>query len=430
LKNFLFTLIVLFFIYPYSSFALTKFTPGFSVTEDYTDNYNQDKLSKDKEEDFSTKYSLSFALDSETRTSKIGVLYNPTYVDSHDHDDNDSMEHLFNLNSLFNITKFTDITFSTAFTRSRDRTLRTGDWEEHDTHSVLIGMNNRFAENSNRGISLSFTGDNYDEDNNDDHRSYDLNAYITHWFSVKYGYSAGLSAEKTTYDNDGDKDTFIGNIKLSRKFTRHFSTYIAYKQSYSEQNDESHEIYKPSLGFDWNTSETSRVSLGAGVLFNRYSDQEDSNDFFIDADIYKLFDFTKRSSLSVYASSGHQETSEDAASLGFSTYYQGGYNYNYLLTRRLSLDLNGSYKIQDFKEKFADRKDKTLDLGTGLSWTVFKWMNARVYYAYTKFDTDVETRDDYEENKAGITISFHPSVSSRIDLENEGPGLKRPSYGK
>lgn len=421
---------IVFFIYPYSSFALTTFRPSFSVTEDYTDNYNQDELSKDKEEDFSTKYSLNLALNSETRTSQIGIIYSPTYVDSHKHDDNDSMEHFLNFNSLFNVTKFTDINFSNTFTRSRDRTLRTGEWEEHDTYSVNLGLNNRFAENSSRGVNASFSGDNYDSLNADDHKTYNLNSYISYWFSVKYGYSAGLSAEKTTYKNDEDKDTYSGNIKFSRKITKHFDTYIAYKQSYSKEDNETHEIYNPSAGFDWNISKTSRASLGVGVLFNKYSDQEDSNDLFVDADIYKLFDFSKRSSLSVYASSGYEETSEDAASLGFNIYYQGGYNYNYLLTRRLSFYLNGSYKTQDFKEEISDRKDNTLDLGTGLSWTVLKWMNARIYYSYTKFDTDAKLRDDYEENKAGITISVYPAASPRIDIENEGPGLIRQPYEK
>jgi hypothetical protein len=409
---------------------LTTFRPSFSVSEDYTDNYDQVELSKDKEEDFSTKYRLNLALNSETRTSQIGVLYSPTYVDSHKHDDNDSMEHLFNLDSVFNITKFTDINFSNTFTSSKDRSLRTGKWEDHDTYSANLGLNNRFAENSSRGVRASFSGDNYNTLNSDDHKTYNINTYISYWFSVKYGYSAGLSAEKTTYETDEDKDTYSGNIKFSRKITKHFDTYIAYKQSYSKEDNETHKTYNPSAGFDWEISETSRASLGVGVLFNKYSDQKDSNDLFIDADIYKLFDFSKRSSLSVYASSGYEETSEDAASLGFNIYYQGGYNYSYLLTRRLSFYVNGSYKTQDFKEEISDRKDNTLDLGTGLSWTIFKWMNSRIYYSYTKFDTDGKSRGDYEENKAGITISIYPSAVPRIDIENEGPGLTRQPYEK
>ncbi|MCB9482260.1 MAG: hypothetical protein H6680_10645 [Desulfobacteraceae bacterium] len=417
-----FFLIIIFFAFSLKCEALTTFTPGFSVSEDYTDNYNQDEFSKDKEEDFSTKYSLSLALNSETRTSKVGVFYSPSYVDSHRHDDNDSMEHSFSLNSLFNITKFTDINFSNTFSRSKNRSIRTGFWEDQDTYSAVFGASNRFAENSSIGISCSFTGDSYEAENQDEHKTYKVNTFINHWFNVKYGYSAGFAAEKTTYENDrDDKDTYTGNIKFSRKITKHFDTYLAYTQSYSIEDDETHQTYNPSAGFDWNLSETSRASLGFGVLFNKYSDQEDSNDLFVDADIYKFFDFSKRSSLSVYASSGYEETSEDVASLGFNIYYQGGFNYSYLLTRRVSLDFTGSYKIQDFKEEISERKDNTLDIGTGLSWTVFKWLNSKIYYSYTKFDTDAKSRGDYEENKAGISISIGPSVTPRIDTENDGP---------
>lgn len=412
-KNFFYLILIYFSLFCHCE-ALTLFTPSFSVTEDYTDNYNQDELNKDKEEDFSTKYRLNFSLNSETRTSQIGFLYSPTYVDSHKHDDNDSMEHLFNLDSVFNITKFTDINFSNTFTSSKDRSLRTGKWEDHDTYSANLGLNNRFAENSSLGVRASFSGDNYDTLNSDDHKTYNINTYISYWFSVKYGLSAGLSAEKTTYETDEDKDTYSGNIKFSRKITKHFDTYIAYKQSYSKEDNEIHKIYNPSAGFDWNISEMSRASLGVGVLFNKYSDQKDSNDLFVDADIYKLFDFSKRSSLSVYASSGYEETSEDAASLGFNIYYQGGYNYSYLLSRKISLDLTGSYKIEDFKEEVSDRKDNTLELSTGLGWTVFKWMNARLYYSYTNFDTDSKSRGDYEENEAGITMTLSPSIPSKI----------------
>ncbi|MGM0418959.1 MAG: hypothetical protein ACQEQS_09570 [Thermodesulfobacteriota bacterium] len=430
MKKFVFLLIfTIFFFNSVCCFGLTTFTPGISVKGNYTDNYNQTE-SELKEDDYSTQYSLDFSLNSETKRSSTSINYSPSYVDSKDHDEDDSINHIFNLNSLFNLTKHSDLGFNNSFEKSRKRALRTGTWEDTNTFNASVNFNNRFDKRSTRGGRLSFTSSDSEGENADDHQTVSTGLNLSHWFSVRYGYDAGVSAEKTMYDSSQeDKDTYKGNIKFSRKFTKHLNGYIAYNHSLSIEDSEEHTVYNPSAGFDWEISKTSKFSLGAGVLFHDYSDQKNSNDLFVNADIFKLFDFSKRGSFTISATSGYEETNEDAASLGFNIYYQGGCNFNYRLTKRLSWNLSSSYKNQEFKEA-DERTDNTLNASTGLNWTLLRWLNMNIGYTYTNFQTDSSERTDYEENTAYISFSASPARPSRMEEGDIRKKAEKQIYGK
>ena len=416
-----FTIIVLMIIFMtvcISSAAEIHFTPSFSVSEEYTDNYFQ--TDNNTESESSTEYMLGLDFEYIETKGEVSLNYNLSYVDYHEYDDNDSWLHDLELIGLLNLTRHTELTLTESFSRSMDISQRTGTWEEHDINNITIALVNQFAQRNSVGIDCSYSFDKYDNPNLDEYESYRPSAFFTYWFNVTYGLELSAFYEKTEFDiSNNEQDTWSGDIRLIRQMTNHFQVYIEYVHSISEDDTEEHTIYNPSVGFDWTISETSSISIGAGVLINRYDNQRDSEDFFIDLNAFKLFDFSRRGSFAISASSGYGEISGDAASLGFRIYYQAGFDYNYELTRQINLNLSGSYVRDEFDEELVDRNDNTFDLNAGVSWNPLNWMTLGLSYSYTNFKTDAATRDDYVENRGIFTVTLTtPYRSRQIRQEN------------
>lgn len=266
---------------------------------------------------------------------------------------------------------------------------RIGSWEETDTNDLSAGLTHQFGKRDKAGVDFTYSFNRYEDPNADEYESYNPSAFLSYWFNVKYGFDSSVSFDRTEFDQSNrEEDTWSGDIRLIRKLTKHFQVYVKYAHTYSDDDTKVHEVYNPSAGFDWNLSDTSTVSVGAGVLFNRYEYQEDSEDVFVDINEFKTFDFSRRSSLTISASSGYEESGTDAASLGFTTYYQAGFNYNYALAKRADLDITGSVKRDEFDEEQSDRIDHTFDPGPGVNWRPLRWMTLNMSYSYTNFQTD------------------------------------------
>jgi len=229
------------------------------------------------------------------------------------------------------------------------------------------------------------------------------------------GIESNLSYEKRESENfDNDRDTYSGDIRYIRKLSKQFDIYAKYRHSYSDRDSGDHTIYNPSAGFDWDVTKDSGISLGLGILHSEWdNDNDDSTDPFLEMDAYKTFNFSPRGSLTITGSSGYNEGSEDADSLGYNIYYQAGLQLNYQLLKRLSSNVFGSYERNDYKEE-EDRTDNTIYLGGGLSWSPLKWLRLNLSYSYEDFDTDANERGDYKENKVTFSVSFIPEQPIRM----------------
>ena len=400
------------------SSATIYFTPSVSISEEYTDNYNQTE--NNTESEFSTEYLVGLDFGYIETKGEVTFNYDLSYVDFNDYDVNDYWQHDFVLNGLLNLTRHTDLTLTESFLRTRNISQRTGTWQEHDTNNITVGLSHQFGLRNSFEIDCLYSFDKYDDSNIDEHESFRPSAFFAYWFNVRYGFELSGFYEHTDFDvSDNEETTWSGSIRFIKQISNHFQIYAEYEHSMSEDDLVEHIVYNPSIGFEWTVSETSSISMGGGVLYNRYENQRDSDDFFVDLSVFKLFDFSRRGSVAISASSGYGEISDNAASLGFNIYYQAGFIYNYDLTRQASLNISGSYLRDDFNEELVDRVDNTLNLGAGISWNPLKWMTLGLAYSYTNFKTDTIARDDYVENKAIFTVTLTiPYSSRRIQPEN------------
>jgi hypothetical protein len=58
-----------------------------------------------------------------------------------------------------------------------------------------------------------------------------------------------------------------------------------------------------------------------------------------------------------------------------------------------------------------------MTIGCGLSWLPLRWLQLKLTYTYTDFDTDAAAqRGDYKENRAFLSVSFIPEQPVRMDL--------------
>jgi hypothetical protein len=267
------------------------------------------------------------------------------------------------------------------------------------------------------GVNFSYETDNYKNSDADEYESYEPNAFLTYWFTRRDGLETNLEYESKKFDaSDGnDYETIAGDIRYIRKFNRHLDGYVKYRHYMSEREDGDHVIYHPSVGIDWDITEDSGVSIGVGILFHDWdNDNEDSVDPFLDLDVYKVFNFSPKGSLTITGSSSYEESDEEAASLGYNTSYQAGFYLSYMLARRLSSQLFGSYELQQFKET-VDRQDDTYEIGGGLTWNPLKWLQIGANATHTNFKTDDASREDYKDNTISVFVRFIPERPIRPD---------------
>jgi len=446
---------------------VTQITPTLTITEEYNDNYFQED--EDTFEEWITTYGLGFSMGFLKQKSQIYLAYNPEYVMYKNLEDRDSLDHNASLSAAFQPAKHTaasaDIAYdgndgnnegdswqhtagasldsqltktlhtalSHQYTNAFDQQVRTGDYQEHETHTSFAGITKEFGARASMGLDFTYETDNYKNSDADEYDSWEPTAFFNYWFTRLDGIETNAEFEKREFEtlSDSDYDTMAGDIRYVRKFTRHLNGYVKYRHSVSDRSDGDHVVYHPSAGIDWDVTEDSGISLGVGVLFHQWDNEnEDSEDPFIDLDAYKVFNFSRKGSLTITGSSAYEESDEDAASLGYNISYQAGFFLDYMLTKRLSSNLFGSYQIQDFQEEAVDRQDITAEIGGGLTWSPLKWLQLSAEASHSNFDSDDASRQDYKENKVTFMVRLIPERPIRPDKMVSRRSAEQQIFGK
>lgn len=495
---------------------ITQIVPTLTISEDYSDNYLQTETDKQKE--YITSVGLGFSLGYLTKTRKIYLAFDPTYTKYKNLEDRDRLEPRASFDGEFNpskhtninahlsydgqkdtnqgdtweniasidgnrqLTKNTDFNFSQEYSNKFDENIRTGKDKEHDVNTTFAGISNQFGKNDTMGLDFEYAFDHYKNSDLDTYTKYRPSGFITYWMTPLNGLDSEVSYEKREYDTSiSDYENYTGHIRYLRKFSRHFDGYLKYRHFYSDEYAGKHIIFHPSVGFDWDVTKDSGISLGLGVLFHDREDNDfNSEDLFFDIDVYKTFRFSQTRSLSITAASGYEDSSEeDIVTRGFRTYYQGGFDYSHQLQKRLSsslygsakldqydessgldsdedtityltgiqlnyqlmehlfLNLDGSYEQVEYKRIIDNRTDETIVLGCGLSWNPLRWLQFNLDYQYRDFQTDTDAiiRGNYTENTAFFSVKFSPTKPVRFDKYDSSPTRqdlenKVFSYGK
>jgi hypothetical protein len=417
-KNIFTALVFLFLILslPAKAFsAQTQFTPLITITEEYTDNFYRTRNNKDDE--FLTRYQAVLSFSVIDKQDSLVIEYSPNYTDYMDRNENDAWNHTLSVDAVLHASKKTILSFSDSYNRSLNRTVRTNTFEKHDTNTGTAALRHQFGRNDFFNLSYTYAFDNYENPNQDEFKTHRPSAYMMYWFSPQFGMDINASYSKTDFEiSTNDLETLQGDLRILKKINPHLDAYVKYAHTYTEQNAGDHVIYNPSIGFQWNPTEDSGIVLGGGVLFQEYQNnsEADSERFFLEFDVYKNFNFSRRHNLSITGSSRYNDINEAASSLGFTINYQAGFLHTYRLTRRLSSELRGSFNLSEYDEPGVDRKDETLTMGAGLVWSPLRWLNFNFSYTFTDFNTD-SVLDDYQEHSAFISTTITPQEPLRMN---------------
>lgn len=442
------------------AFAMkVEFTPSLSISEDYTDNHFQ--TDKDKKEEFYTTYGVGLSLGFLERTGQAVLSYNPEFKDYKNNyesdgwenngsfngnlnpskrvaidfnfnydghgDDNqgDSWQHGAYVGTAIQLAKHTDLNLFGDYTKSYDRQVRTGVWKKSENTSISTRITHQFGAMNSLDLGYIYSIDNYSDLDSDEYESHEPSAFISFWFTPQWGFDSNISFESRTYETDDDEKIYTGDIRLIKKITRHFDTYVKYKHTRTNRDSGDESVYNPSVGFDWSITEDSGLSLGLGYMIQEWEDTTDEGLFF-DLDAFKTIDFSRRGTLTLSASSGYDASSDDAASLGFNVYYKAGVLYSYELTKRLSADLDGSYIRDEYDEPDVNRVDNTTNLGLSLSWVPLRWMNVSLSYDFEDYTSDSDSVENYTENKGTIMVTLYPLRPLKVkELISRGDFDKR-----
>ena len=421
---------LLIFLLPFASdsySANTQFSPVLSVSGEYTDNYF--RTDSDKDDEYFTIFGADFSFGIIDKKGKLFFDWAPEYKDHNEFDENDFWRHSLGIDGSYQVTKKTSLSFSEDFVRDNNQSVRNNDFNEHNTNDTIFGVVHQFGPRDSLGINYTYSFDLYDDPNRDEYKRHNPTVFLGYWFSPKWGFDANLSYSKTMYDFAvNEPETVSGDIRLLHMINKHLDVYAKYAQSYTDQTIGSYDVFHPSLGFNWRPTDDSGITLGIGVLFQDWDipGDYDKERFFLDLDMYKHFDFTRKSRLSILGESGYGDVDPKAASLGFNIYGEAGLRYTYQLMKKLSSNIRGSYRVNEYTDPVFDRTDNSLDLGAGLVWTPLKWLSINLSYSFRDFDTDALGREDYQENVGTLTVRFIPSQpvkfsgsDPRSSLENQ-----------
>ncbi len=445
---------------------ITQLNPTLTVTEEYDDNLL--KTDNNTKEEFITSYELGFTLGLLDKKSKIYLNYNPEYKDYKNFNNRDSFENNVSLTGNFQpakhtsiaadltydghngnytgeswehtasislnsqLTKYTNFNISQDYSKSFDRQIRTGDYKKHEINTSSAGITKKFGKNDSMGLDLAYEFDNYNTPDADEYTKYTPSGFITYWFTPLNGLEFNFDFKKTnfTLSSVDDIKTWNGDIRYIRKISRHFDWYLRYEHSLSQRDSGDHQIFHPSAGFDWQVSKNSGISLGMGALFNKWDNEnDDSTDPFLDIDVYKVFEFSRRTSLSITGSSSYDDSSTDAASLGYNISYQAGFSLSHQILRHLYSSMFGSYELQNFYEKAINRRDDTIEIGGSLNWSPLRWLQLSLSGSHINYTTDSNS-EDYKDNQITFFITLIPEKPIRADKIATRRALEKELFTK
>ncbi|MFH1154525.1 MAG: outer membrane beta-barrel protein [Pseudomonadota bacterium] len=406
---------------------VTEFVPMLSVDGQYTDNYFGTKA--DKKDEFSTVYSVNLSLGFSTKTAQCLIVYEPSYVDYRKYSENDSVEHHLTIDGNVGLSRTTSLSLSEGYSNAMARAVVDGGWIKTQSNQSQVSLVHQFGVDDEISLDYTYGLTNYDKSDINDSQSHSPGVSMKYWFTPQTGIETGLSFTRTDFTkNENDQDSVEGNIRINRKLNKQWNLYADYSQTNTIQKDNDSKTLYPSIGVDWQTSQTSHIAVGFGYLMQEWQDKESQNKLFAEFDAFKDWQFSKRGSVYFTGSSKYEPLSQDAASLGFKISYQAGVLVNYQLAKTLASSLMGSFQRSDYQDPDVKRTDDVFGAGAGFVWSPFKWMDVEALYSFIDFSTDSKDREDYTENRVDVRIVVKPELPMTIIPGSQRKTIERRIY--
>jgi hypothetical protein len=396
----------------------TTFTPILRANVDYTDNINQ--MPNNEESDTITTVSPGGTLDLSGESAGLTISYRPTYASYNKQTENDTWRHYGRLSGWWDMNKKTRLNISDNLTISEDPqddqedpALRRGrNKYRRNTTNINIAHQFGLADSFNFGYIYSFL----ENDNDFFEDSYSHNPYVgvTWWFVPNnYGIDLGGNFNRGEFDQSDDFDSWSGNLRLRKRFTRNFDVFLQYaymKTTYDGQ-EENYKVNDGGIGLYYIAGENIDITFAVSYVRRDREVSNDQDGIIATWDINANWNW-RRSSLSLNGTSGYSQNTFSSENEGFYYYSQINGNATYQFTRYFSGDIFAGYNYYRYLDIDPKVKDHLISAGCGLSWQALEWMQFNIQYAHRTLDSNEWIRE-YDENRVLFGITLSPARPSR-----------------
>jgi len=420
--------------------------PELIVGEEFNDNIFL--TPENEEDDFITTAGLGLTGQILGRTAGLELNYTPTYNAFAHNTDLDFWRHTARLLIYKEFTRTTRLELTNDYLETEDPTDETRDFSPDDptegpgidadrlrrgrgryrTYGAAASLAHQFGERDHLNLAMRYG---YHEDIDtfpgirvEDYTELRPQVGFEYWFTQRWGMEANGYYSDRTYDDRNDREEYTGYLRLLRAFTRNFSGYLEYRHTelkydrdYDPAADIDYSLYQPSVGIDYNFQENARLTLSVGYLFQNQRDVQDEDDdygWLVNSEIAKRWLF-RTSFFELTGGSGYQFEDRGYSDLGLNIYYTGRATLGYNFTPRTSAEIFGAYRYDEYPDEEPERADQTIGAGATFRYQAFQWMNLELTYSFRDLNSDVETADEYTENRVFIRIVIAPVTPYRLN---------------
>lgn len=419
----IYSIFIFFALNSHALAAETTLTPRLTLSGEYTDNLF--RTPNNEEEDYISSVSPGASFGIRGATAALSITYDPAYVQHKEHSYRDQWRHYGSLAGDWLITRRTKFDLSHALTISEDPA------DDEGTSTVTSVVNRYMRNTGSASVTNQFgrsdsiaLGYNYSLLQNEEdfvEASQRLNPYMDfRWWFIDNRYGMTFYSDYTKGDFEGgaipsdDFDSYSGNLRLLKRFTRNYDMFIqyAYMQTEYEGTTDNYKVHNPALGFDYIAGEATNISLAFGYAVRDREFSEDDEGPIITGNMDTAW-MLSRGSISLNAYSGYTQDTFSTENLGFYVYSGGEVKAEYRFIRTFSGDIFGNYRYSKYLDTEPNIEDHVPTAGAGLSYQALLWLRFRLEYAHRNSISNVESRE-YRENRVILSATFEPSTPLKL----------------
>lgn len=406
--------------------------PRLTLSEEFTDNV--DLSSEDPEWDFITSITPGITLSIQGRDREATLSYDPSISVYARSGSDIATRHAATLAALNRFSKHTVLDVKDSFSRTDDPFVgrEVSFTREGDPEQPLDETRRRGREpywNNTAGVKLrhdlgerdwlfvSYTNSllRNDDPTLEDSTKHTPSAGLTWWFGPRYGLETDFKFTRADFSEDtAPYNEYRLHGRLIRSFTRNLEGFVQYDHTFMDfkggaggrpgADSEDYTVYDGTVGVSYDLSETTFFTLSTGMFYRKPEESGGKAGYVVRGDMARRF---SRGAVRLSGGAGYRNTFGGAENLGFTEFYEGRLQGEYLFTRRLAATGLAGYTRNTYTDE-NDREDDILTLQAGLSYLIRPWLSTSLRYTYRDFES-TEPGDSYVDNRVTLSVTFVPT---------------------
>lgn len=411
-------LFVFLLLSPSNSFAErhSVVTASISVSEEFTDNLF---LSRDgRESDWITTVTPALDYSLLGQHDEITVSYAPGFAWYYKNPDQNNVRQSVSITGYTELGSHTELNVTDTFIQTEDPSSR----DESEDQTVYTSREPYYVNTATAEIlhqfgpadtvSLGYTDmfRHSTDPDEEDSKGHATTLGLDYWFLPYLGTETDLTYTRGEFSGgelgggSDDFDLWMGTLRLIREFSSQFDAFIQYAHTDMNYRGRTadYQVYDASAGMEYGMEEDMLAAFSVGYVVWAQADRDEEGRGYVTIDFSRTF---RRTSFSLGAASGYQETYFGAENLGFDWYSEVSGSVSRSISRRLSGTISGDYRRDAYAETEDDRTEYTWTGTADLTCEIFTWMLTSLTYFHRNRDSSTD-ENDFTENSVMFTISL------------------------